>query len=207
MGERKAKLFSSYANVTVVSKAVTPELERMGEEGYVKLVRADVSQVGTGEQVEAGELMRGAFIVIPATDNLHLNRSIEKEAEDMGILVNKVNEIGDVVVPSVIRRGAVNVAISTQGQSPALSKYLRLQLEEGELSRNYGEMAELLGSVRAELKQIVPHQRDRKKILWKIISDDNVWNLLDVSYEKAYKKAREHLIPDERDSLDADNPP
>jgi len=207
VGERKAKLFSSYANVTVVSKAVTPELERMGEEGYVKLVRADVSQVGTGEQVEAGELMRGAFIVIPATDNLHLNRSIEKEAEDMGILVNKVNEIGDVVVPSVIRRGAVNVAISTQGQSPALSKYLRLQLEEGELSRNYGEMAELLGSVRAELKQIVPHQRDRKKILWKIISDDNVWNLLDVSYEKAYKKAREHLIPDERDSLDADNPP
>ena len=49
-------------------------------------------------------------------------------------------------------------------------------------------------------------QAERKRILWEIISDEEVWRLLEGSYEKAYKRAGEHLSSNERDSLDAGDP-
>jgi precorrin-2 dehydrogenase/sirohydrochlorin ferrochelatase len=108
------------------------------------------------------------------------------------------------VVPSIIRKGPITISISTE--SPALSKYLRLRLEE-EITGNYQEMARLLIQIRTELKEMVPEQKDRARIIWKILEDDEIWRLIDASYEKAYMKARLHACQDERDSLDAGNAP
>jgi len=122
----------------------------------------------------------------------------------MNILVNNVEGVGDVVVPSILQRGRIAIAISTE--SPALTKYLRLRLEE-ELAGNYQEMSRLLSQIRKENKEIVATQKDRARIIWEILSDDEVWRLLEVSYEKAYMRARSHLCLDERDSLDAGDTP
>ncbi len=200
VGERKAELFSQYAKVTVVSKAFSPRIQEMGKEGSVDLVRADFSAS------EADEHLRGAFMIVPATNDKKLNRSLEKKARKMNVLVNRVDGVGEVVVPSIIRRDPVVVSISTVGKSPALSRYLRLKLEK-DLDQKYAEMALLLGEVRKDLKKTVSDQGSRKRIVWEIISDEEVWRLLEESYEKAYKRAGEHLIPDERDSLDDGDSP
>ena len=65
----------------------------------------------------------------------------------------------------------------------------------------------LLFAIRQESKETVPLQKDRAAVLWRILEDREVWRLLDLSYEKAYIRARSHIRPDERDSLDAGDPP
>ena len=191
VGERKARLFLDYGRVRVVSKDFTSGLLEMKDD--LELVATDLSR---GFE----KYLAGAFIAIPATNDSELNRKIEREASKQGVLINKVDGVGDVVVPSIIRKGSIAIAITTE--IPALTKYLRLRLEE-DLTCNYEVMAKLLAEIRPELKRLIPHQKDRARIIWKILEDEEVWRLLEVSYEKAYMKARSHACQDERDSLDA----
>ncbi len=195
VAERKAILFSEYGRVRVVSRDFTHGLLAMKEK--LGLVECDLAS-GFEEYLE------GAFIAIPATSNSHLNRAIEETASRRGILVNRVEGAGDVVVPSLIRKGSITIAISTE--NPGLTKYLRLRLEE-ELTENFQEMARLLTQMRPELRELVPRQEDRARIIWRILEDEEVWRLLGISYEKAYMRARSHACQDERDSLDAGDAP
>ena len=199
VGERKARLFSQYGPVRVLSRDFSPGIQELAEDPQrkVELVTCDLT-------CGFSKYLQGAFIVIPATSDSKINRAIEEEARVMNILVNNVEGVGDVVVPSILQRGRIAIAISTE--SPALTKYLRLRLEE-ELAGNYQEMSRLLSQIRKENKEIVATQKDRARIIWEILSDDEVWRLLEVSYEKAYMRARSHLCLDERDSLDAGDTP
>ncbi len=199
VGERKARLFSQYGPVRVLSRDFSLGILELAKDsqGRVELVECDL----TGD---FGKYLQGAFIVIPATSDSKLNRAIEEEARDMNILVNNVEGLGDVVVPSILQRGCIAIAISTE--SPALTKYLRLRLEE-ELTDSYQDMARLINRIRRENKEIIATQKDRARIIWEILLDDEVWRLLEVSYEKAYMRARSHVCLDERDSLDAGDTP
>lgn len=187
VGERKARLFSNYAKVTVVSKEFSPGLKQMEMGGALRLVFSDLSE-------GFDHFLQDAFIAIPATNDTQLNQSISRIASERGILVNEVDSAGDVVVPSIIKRGSILIAISTE--NPALSKHIRLKLES-ELNENFAEMARLLHQIRKELKEEIADQKDRSKIIWAIISDREVWRLLEVSYEKAYMRARQHVSQDE----------
>ncbi|MDD2835426.1 MAG: bifunctional precorrin-2 dehydrogenase/sirohydrochlorin ferrochelatase [Methanothrix sp.] len=199
VGERKARLFSQYGPVRVLSRDFSLGILELAKDSQrqVELVECDL----TGD---FGKYLQGAFIVIPATSDSKLNRAIEEEARDMNILVNNVEGLGDVVVPSILQRGCIAIAISTE--SPALTKYLRLRLEE-ELTDSYQDMARLINRIRRENKEIIATQKDRARIIWEILLDDEVWRLLEVSYEKAYMRARSHVCLDERDSLDAGDTP
>ncbi len=199
VGERKARLFSQYGPVRVLSRDFSPGIQELAKDTQrqVVLVACDLT-------CGFSKYLQGAFIVIPATSDSKLNRAIEEEARAMNILVNNVEGVGDVVVPSILQRGRIAIAISTE--SPALTKYLRLRLEE-EINDSYQEMSRLLSQIRKENKEIVATQKDRARIIWEILSDDEVWRLLEVSYEKAYMRARSHLRLDERDSLDAGDTP
>ncbi|MDD1749091.1 MAG: bifunctional precorrin-2 dehydrogenase/sirohydrochlorin ferrochelatase [Methanothrix sp.] len=199
VGERKARLFSQYGPVKVLSRDFSPGLLDLEKDPQrqIELVECDLSS-------DFSKYLQGAFIAIPATSDSKLNRAIEEEAAAHGILVNKVDEAGDVVVPSILRRGSIAIAISTQ--IPGLTKYLRLRLEE-EITENYQDMARLLSQIRRENKELVPMQKDRARIIWEILTDDEVWRLLEVSYEKAYMRARSHVRLDERDCLNAGDTP
>lgn len=199
VGTRKAELFSRYGPVKVCaldfSEGLLKLAERRGDR--METVCCDLSS-GLSQHLE------GAFLAVPATSDINLNQSIEAECRARGILVNRVDRRGEVVVPSIIRRGRVSIAISTE--IPALSRFLRLKLED-EIGPSISEMASLLSSIRQESKATVPRQEDRAAILRRILEDREVWRLLDLSYEKAYIRARSHIRPDERDSLDAGDPP
>lgn len=199
VGERKARLFSQYGPVRVLSRDFSQGILELAKDSQrqVELVECDLT-------CDFGKYLHGAFIVIPATSDSKLNRDIEEVARDMDILVNKVDGVGDVVVPSILQRGSIAIAISTE--SPALTKYLRLRLEE-ELTDSYQNMARLINQIRRENREIVAEQKDRARIIWEILLDDEVWRLLEVSYEKAYMRARSHVCLDERDSLDAGDTP
>ena len=116
---RKArKLFQAGAEVVVVSPEVLPELE-------------DMSVVVHERPYEYGDL-EGADLAFAATDSREVNAAVAREANARGIRINVADRPaeGDFAVPSTLRRGGLQVAVSTGGASPTLARRIRNELEE-----------------------------------------------------------------------------
>lgn len=185
VGERKAELFSRHGPVRLFARDISPGLKKLlkDDKRQIEFVQCDLS-------LGFSRFLDGAFLAIPATSDSELNHAIGEEARLREILVNSVESVGDVVIPSILNRGHLTIAISTE--NPALSKYLRMKLDQL-LSENYEEMARLLSEIRRENKELVPFQRDRAKIIWQILQDEEIWRLLSISYDDAHSRARSYV--------------
>jgi siroheme synthase-like protein len=106
------------ARVVVISPDVSPELASMAVEVRQRPYRE-------------GDL-EGAFLAFAATDRREVNAAVAWEAQERGIPVNVADEPseGDFVLPSTLRRGQLQVAVSTGGASPTLAQRIRLELED-----------------------------------------------------------------------------
>jgi precorrin-2 dehydrogenase/sirohydrochlorin ferrochelatase len=185
VGERKAELFCGCADTLVFSLEFSRRLQELEASGQVRLFRLDLLKVSDSE---LREIVSDAFIVIPATSSSELNRKITDIALESDILINQVDALGSVVIPSVIKRGDLVIGISTLGHSPALSKYTRRQIE-GLITPEYSDMIRLQDELRSYLKKHVAEQRKRKEILWNVLESETVWNGFSESYEKAAETA------------------
>ena len=185
VGERKAKYFLP-AEVIVVSPDFTECLEAMGADGLIRLERRAV------KPEDVGRLIEGTFLVVAATGDKALNGEIARMAEDAGVLVNNASGESPAVVPSLVKKGDITVAISTGGRSPAMSRYLRLRLEKS-LGDDVEKMAALQERVREQLKGTIKDQKRREEILRAILDDPAVWAALkeaDTAFELAMRHAR-----------------
>jgi precorrin-2 dehydrogenase/sirohydrochlorin ferrochelatase len=106
----------------------------------------------------------GTFLVIAATNSSDVNAAIFHQARQRNILCNVVDdpEHCDFYYPAVVRRGDLQLAISTKGQSPALAQRIRRELEM-QFGPEYGAWLEELGRARQQLfaSKIDPEQRRR----------------------------------------------
>ena len=144
------------AGVTVVSPDLTPELFTLWKEGriachYRLYHRGDV---------------QGHTLAISATNNPDVNRQIVAEAREAGVLVNVVDVPGlcDFYVPSVVRRGDLLLAISTNGTFPALAREIRKWLEK-EFDDSFAELLHLAAQIRRQLKEDYPDPAARQEII------------------------------------------
>ena len=185
VGERKAELFCGCSDTLIVSLEFSQRLQELEALGQVQLVRLDIL---TASDFELRKIISGALIVIPATNSLKLNQKISDIALESDILINQVNALGSVVIPSVIKRGDLIIGISTLGQSPAVSKYTRRQIESL-ITPAYFDMIQLQNELRSYLKKHIAEQKKRKEILWNILESETVWEGFNESYEKAAKAA------------------
>jgi len=152
-GERKAKdLVDCGARVTVVSPAITPGLGALAASGLVvhrprKFLRSDV---------------RGCAVVIAATGSARVDDAVAAEAHRRNALVNVVDRPAhcDFIVPSVLRRGELQIAVSTGGRSPALAREIRKRLEPM-FGPELGEVIEQVGRerLRARAAALTPAAR------------------------------------------------
>lgn len=189
VGERKALLFSQHSDVTVISRDFTPQLleNSKNKNGRVVLITEDA---GTLSDEMIAEFIENAFLVIPATNERFINEKIVAVAKAKGILTNQVDAIGDVTVPSVIKRGDLTISISTSGSSPAFSKYTRQEVEKV-ITPQFADMIRIQNNMRNYLKENIPDQKERKDILWQILDSKDVWSALEESYEKGFKTAQD----------------
>jgi precorrin-2 dehydrogenase len=161
VGEGKvAGLLAAAANVKVVSLEATPQVELWAQEGRIELaLRA----------YESTDL-DGRFLVIAATSDNATNVKIFNDAETRQMLCNVVDvpHLCNFILPSIVRHGDLAIAVSTGGASPALARRIRI-----EIGRRYGEeytvALQVLGSLRAELKQLYPDPDDRKVIFERMV--------------------------------------
>ena len=113
----------------------------------------------------------GVFMVIAATNSRELNAAIFNEARQRNILCNVVDdpEYCDFYYPAVVRRGDLQLAISTNGQSPALAQRIRRELEI-QFGPEYGEWLEQLGKIRQQLFASRMTPEERRQLLHELAS-------------------------------------
>jgi precorrin-2 dehydrogenase / sirohydrochlorin ferrochelatase len=97
--------------------------------------------------------IEGCFLVVSATNSVQVNETVYREAEARGVLCNAVDDPDrcDFYYPAVVRRGPLQIAISTAGFSPALAQRLRRELEE-QFGPEYAGWVEQLGHERTQLR-------------------------------------------------------
>jgi precorrin-2 dehydrogenase/sirohydrochlorin ferrochelatase len=114
---------------------------------------------------QAGDL-EGMFLVIASTSSTPLHEQIFEDAARRGILSNIVDVplLCDFYYPAVVQRGALQIAISTAGQSPALAQRLRKELAE-QFGPEYEAWLEHLGTQRENLHSKILDPEERKRLL------------------------------------------
>ncbi len=140
VGEPKiGGLLETGAIIQVVSINMSDQVEQWAEAGKIDLQRRPYRPFD----------LDGMFLAIIATASNNLNQSIYREAQQRGVLCNVVDvpEYCDFFYPSVVRRGDLQIAISTAGQSPSLAQKLRQQLEK-QFGPHYAGWVEELGETR-----------------------------------------------------------
>ncbi len=136
-------LLEAGADVTVVSPELSAELQELASQGRV-------SHVPRG--YEPGDL-QGFALAFVATDDRSVNAEVTKEARERRVLVNAVDDPPncDFIMPSIVRKGDLIVAISTSGGSPAMARKFREQIEEF-FGEEDAELLALATEVRKELR-------------------------------------------------------
>jgi siroheme synthase-like protein len=113
--------------------------------------------------------LANCFLVVAATSSSKLHKRILRLAKRLGVLCNVVDvpELCDFYYPAVVRRGALQVAISTGGESPALAQRLRKELES-QFGPEYADWVAELGKVRKRIRNGSTQATDQKKTATRI---------------------------------------
>src|SRR5216684_4770433 len=151
--EKSAALAASGANVNVLSPEFCDDILVLAEQKRVALNR---------KSYEPGDLA-GAFIVVVATNDPELMQATWNETQERGQLINVVDvpEYCSFILPSILRREQLTIAVSTEGASPGLAKRIRQELE-GYFPLAYGPYLRLAALARTYLRDggVSYEQRD-----------------------------------------------
>ena len=154
------------AKVEVIAPKVCAEIEKLFAEGKINLIQEKYS----AEKISDG------IILIAATNDFELNEKILQDGREKNFLVNAVEGESDFFVPSKIQRGDFLLTISSGGNSPAFSKFVRENLER-EFDSNFGEGLKIISRYRQEVKKTLQNHEDRKNF-WREVLTPKVWELL-----------------------------
>jgi precorrin-2 dehydrogenase/sirohydrochlorin ferrochelatase len=181
VAERKVKgLLEQSARVEVISPGITPYLRQLAEQGKITVAE---------REYHPGDL-KGSLLAIAATDSSRVNKEVAQEGEREGILVNVVDdpEQSTFIVPSVVQRGDLRIAISTGGHSPALARKIRQELEH-HFPPEYALLLPLVSEVRQQLRH---EQQTVDSEVWQESLD--IPQLLELLRQGEFHQAKKRLL-------------
>src|SRR5229473_5179571 len=160
-GPKIESLLTAGASVRVIAPRVTAAVAEWSRTGAL---------VWEAREFHPADL-DGVFLVIAATSSRGVNGTIFGEAQQRKILCNVVDdpEYCDFYYPAVVRRGDLQLAISTNGHSPALAQRIRRDLEV-QFGAEYGEWLEDLGKIRQQLFASGMNADERRRVLHELAS-------------------------------------
>lgn len=150
------------ACITVISPDAVPELTALASSGQLALEQRPYSP---GEAAEY-------YLVIAATDQPDINQRVYDDAKSGGRIVNVVDvpELCDFYVPSILKRGRLQIAVSTAGAAPRIARRLRKKID-AQLPEAYEDLLEWLNCVRCEVKDLIPNSSSERMKVNKMIAD------------------------------------
>lgn len=181
VSERKVRsLLECGARVKVISPEITPGLGKLAAEGLI-LYREGFYQDSD---------LTGVFLVIGATDSEEVNRRVADDCAARNLVVNIVDDPGkgNFFVPAVVRRGALTIAVSTEGKSPMLARKIREELERA-YGPQFSEFLELLGQLRERVINNETSEQKKRNLLEELVSEE----ILDLLKEGRLELVKERL--------------
>lgn len=164
VAQRKIEtLLEHGATVQVVAKELTASLEELRRAGRIEFLGEEFSET----------FVDGVFVVFAATDDASLNRRVSRTAQQRSLLVNAVDQPADCnfIVPSVLSRGDLLIAVSTSGKSPAFARKVRVELERS-FGEEYGLFLNLMGNLRKEILRLGLSQEENKSTFEDLVTSD-----------------------------------
>ena len=161
VAERKVvSLLECGAKVILVARTLTPALREMRDAGRIEHRADDYKE----------EYVNGVFLVIGATDRDDVNERVSEDARKRRIPVNIVDEPArcTFTVPSVFRRGDLQIAVSTGGKSPALARRVREDLEK-RYGPEYETLLKIMGTLRERILARKTPWEDNKKLFESVL--------------------------------------
>jgi siroheme synthase-like protein len=187
VAERKVtSLLGTGASITVISPELTPHLVSMATENTIEWKR---------RAYQPGDCS-GAALAFSATNVPEVNRAVWDETNAAGILLNTADQpdLCDFIMPAVVRRGDLAVAVSTGGTSPALAATLREEISDL-IGPEYEHLLELLAKVRPAIQKRFDDESERKALHYRIIKSNLITLLKQQDRDGAVRLLQE-LIED-----------
>jgi len=177
-------LLKANARVRLVARSINNEIQTLVNDGRLEYI---------GQEYDENQ-MDDCVVIIAATDDGSLNRQISEHARRRCLPVNVVDDppLCSFIMPSVIDRHPVQIAISTGGASPVLARLLRARLETM-IPSSFGRLATLMKSVRARIREQIPDMRKRRRF-WEDVLQGPVAEMLYSGQEQAALAAVERRL-------------
>ncbi|EOI5726995.1 siroheme synthase CysG [Cronobacter malonaticus] len=191
VAERKARLLlEAGAALTVNALAFAPQFEAWAEQGMLRLVQGEFD----------ASLLNDCWLAIAATDDDAVNNQVSEAAEARRIFCNVVDapKQASFIMPSIIDRSPLMVAISSGGTSPVLARLLREKLE-ALLPQHLGKVAGYAGQLRRRVKQTFASMSERRRFWEKFFVNDRLAQSLANDDEQAVNRITETLLSEPLD--------
>ena len=183
VAERKVRtLLASSAQIRLISPKLTPGLRKILRQGRFQWCPRNFR----------GSDLRGTPLIFVTTDDQEVNPLIADRARKLNKLVNVADhpERSNFIVPAIVRRGDLLIAISTSGHSPALARRIRQELEKS-FGREFSYFVEILGRIRKALIARIPQEGRRKRIFHQLVRSEILDLLRSGRFALAKRRARE----------------
>lgn len=173
---KAAELAGCGARVEVIDPAPSADVEELELNEAVTITRAPYRN---------GDLS-GAALAIVATNDVVVQKAAWREAQRRGILVNTVDEADrcSFIAPSILRRGPLTIAVSTDGTNPSLARRIRERLEI-QFPQAYGPFLELAAHARRRLRDAGLGYNDRDKFMGELVTSEVLALIGDANEEEA----------------------
>lgn len=181
VAERKVGILLKFGGmIEVVSPRITKTLQKLTEKGKIHV---SLKEYNTSD-------LDGVALVFAATNNESINQKIYKDAEEHNVPINVVDNpsLCNFIVPSIVKKDPILIAISTSGVLPFLSKRLRKDIAES-ITRDYVRYADIVGRLRKRLIMKVQDKKLRQIIMKKIAKAD-----ISAINAMGFKKAKETFL-------------
>lgn len=190
VAERKVRrLLAEGAAVTVIAPSLTPALQALARDQQLTW-QARTYQPGDESSF---------FLIISATDDEAVSQAVAAAAKAKGKLLNvcDVPDLCNFTLPSIVRQGDLQLTISTNGKAPALSRWLRRQLEQ-QFDERYDRWLAELADIRRQGQKSLPTSRDRQAFWRQALTDDVMAFVENNEIDAASALLRERLAVWER---------
>jgi precorrin-2 dehydrogenase/sirohydrochlorin ferrochelatase len=189
VAERKVlSLFNAHASVRIISPQLTEVLSDL---------TANTSVEWRNRGYRCGDL-DGALLVFAATDNREVQDAVVRDAWKEGLLVNVADapDLCDFQIPAVVQRESLNIAVSTNGTSPALAAKIRQDLEK-RYGDEYAILLRLMSRLRARIcNDASTDGTDRKRVFQNILHEDIIHWIRGEQWERLSQHLDTVLGPD-----------
>jgi siroheme synthase-like protein len=184
--EKAEGLIKAGARVTVCATEPCSALRALAEAGSVRFL----------ERAPEESDLRGCAVAVDASADQGVNQRMRAWATEHHVLLNVLDrpELCDFIAPALVRRGPLQVAVSTSGRSPFMASHLRGRIE-ADLGPEWGPMLELVGELRDRLRAAGLPVQDQQRI-YDMIPGSGALELLQAGDVEGARRILEELAPE-----------